>query len=110
MEEVRGAYDNLLVKSAVTVYQDINVVVILPELASDEGVEGKVLYSIEQYFKVGNNRNLNELILLDIYCAIKDEVPVLKNIKITTPADDICLDKGNVLLLGRLNISVIREE
>lgn len=110
VEEIKGAYDNLLVKSAATTYEDVGITAILPSLASDEGIDAKIRYAIEQYFKVGNNRDLNELILLDIYCAIRNEVPVLKNIKITEPADDVHLGKGNVILLGNMDVTVIREE
>lgn len=109
VEDIRGEYDNLLVKSAQTVSQDISITATLPALASSEGVESRITYAVNSYFKISSQRNLNELILLDIYCAIKDEVPVLKNIKITTPEDDIFLGKGNVIMLGALDIIVNQE-
>ena len=109
VEEIRGEYDNLLIKSAETICQDISVTATLPALASADGVESRIAYAVNNYFKISSQRNLNELILLDIYCAIKDEIPVLKNIKITDPADDVFLDKGNVILLGNLNITVNQE-
>ena len=59
--------------------------------------------------KENADRDLNELILLDIYCAIREEVPVLKNIKIQEPATDIALAKGNVILLGNLSVTVESE-
>ena len=52
---------------------------------------------------------MNELILLAIYCAIRDEVPTLKNIKIQEPATDLALAKGNVILLGNLTVTVESE-
>lgn len=109
VEAVKGEYDNLLVKSATTISQDINVIATLPALASDEGVESRIRYAIDQYFKVSTNRKLNELILLDILCAVREEVPVLKNIKITAPTDDIFLDMGNVILMGNLTVAIERE-
>lgn len=109
VEAVKGEYDNLLVKSAITISQDINVIAILPALASDEGVENRIRYAIDQYFKVSTNRKLNELILLDVLCAVREEVPVLKNIKITAPTDDILLDMGNVILMGNLTVAIERE-
>lgn len=109
MEAVKGEYDNLLVKSATTICQNINVIATLPALASDEGVENRIRYAIDQYFKVSTNRKLNELILLDILCAVREEVPVLKNIKITDPTDDIFLDMGNVILMGNLTVAIERE-
>lgn len=108
-EAVKGEYDNLLIKSAETVYQNIEVKAVIPALASDEGIEDRIRYAINEYFRVSNERKLNELILLDIYCAIRDEVPTLKNIKIVNPKDDIYLNKGNVILLGDLKVTVERE-
>ncbi|MDE7028859.1 MAG: baseplate J/gp47 family protein [Lachnospiraceae bacterium] len=110
VQETKGEYDNLLVKSAETVHQDVSVTVELPELVSGEGVEEKVRYAVESYFKVGVTRKLNELVLLDLYIAIKQEVPVLKNIKITEPTSDLKMAKGNVILLGALNVTVTWEE
>lgn len=109
VESVKGEYDNLLVKSATTFTQDINIIAILPALASDEGVEDRIRYAVNEYFKVSTSRNLNELILLDIYCSVRDEVPVLKNIKITNPENDVFLDVGNVIMLGNLTVTVERE-
>lgn len=109
VETVKGEYDNLLVKSAAAVRQDINIIAVLPDLASDEGVEDRIRYAVNEYFKVSNDRKLNELILLDIYCAVRKEVPILKNIKLLNPTDDIYLDKGNVIMLGRLTVTVGRE-
>lgn len=110
VQEIKGDYDNLLIKSAETVYQDIDVMIELPELISDEGVEEKARYAVEKYFKVSMSRKLNELVLLDLYIAIKQEIPVLKNIKIKKPATDIKLAKGNVILLGKLDVTVVWEE
>ena len=109
VEEIRGEYDNLLIKSATTVYQDLNVLIELPELISGEGIEDHTRYAVENYFKVSTSRKLNELVLLDLYIGIKQEIPVLKNIKINNPAGDIKLAKGNVILLGQLTVTVIWE-
>lgn len=108
--EIKGEYDNLLVKSAETVHQDVSITVELPELISGEGVEEKARYAVENYFKVSISRELNELVLLDLYIAIKQEIPVLKNIKILEPPNDVKLAKGNVILLGELNVTVVWEE
>lgn len=109
VEEVKGAYDNLLVKSATTINQDVVIKAVLPALVSSEGVQERIEYAVRNYFKVNTDRDLNELILLDIYCAIREEVPVLKNIKIQEPATDIALAKGNVILLGNLSVTVESE-
>lgn len=110
VQEIKGEYDNLLIKSAETVHQDVSVTVELPELISGEGVKEKARYAVENYFKVSTLRKLNELVLLDLYIAIKQEIPVLKNIRITNPVTDIKTSKGNVILLGELSVTVTWEE
>lgn len=110
VQEIKGEYDNLLIKSAETVHQDVSVTVELPELISGEGVEEKARYAVENYFKVNTSRKLNELVLLDLYIAIKQEIPVLKNISITNPVADIKMSKGNVILLGEISVTVTWEE
>lgn len=109
VEEVKGAYDNLLVKSATTINQDVVIKAVLPALVSNEGIQERIEYAVRNYFKVNTERNLNELILLDIYCAVREEVPVLKNIKIQEPTADVTLAKGNVILLGNLTVTVESE-
>lgn len=64
VQEIKGEYDNLLIKSAETVHQDVSVTVELPELISGEGVKEKARYAVENYFKVSTLRKLNELVLL----------------------------------------------
>lgn len=106
---VQGEYDNVLVKSAVTVACNMVIQTILPALVSTEGVKERIEYAVIEYFKISTARELNELILLDIAYAIKNEVPVLKNLKINAPEDDIILETGNVIILGTLQIDVIQE-
>lgn len=106
---VKGDYDNVLVKSAVTVACDISIQAILPALVSTEGVKERIAYAVREYFKISVDRELNELILLDIAYAIKNEVSTLKNLKILTPEDDVVLPTGNVIILGDLQIEVIQE-
>lgn len=109
LESVKGEYDNLLVKSAETVIQDIIIIATLPALASEEGILEKILYTVDEYFKIGTNRELNELILLDIYYKIKENIPILKNVKILKPEDDVFLQKGTVIMLGKVDVVIERE-
>ena len=109
IEEVRGEYDNVLVKSAETVYQDLQVVVIMPKLGETNGVKERCEASIQGYFKISTERDLNELILLDILYSIKKDIPESKNIRILEPAEDVMLETGKVIVLGNLTITVEQE-
>ena len=62
-DKIKGEYDNLLVKSAVTVPQDLSLIITLPRLASDEGIAERVNAIVVDYYKNSRNRNLNEIIL-----------------------------------------------
>lgn len=110
VETVRGDYDNLLVKSAAAVYQDLTLLVIMPRLGETEGVRERAILAVENYFAINTDRTLNELILLDILYQVKQEIPEAKNIRLLKPEEDVKLDKGQVICLGAMDISVTREE
>ncbi|WP_321015183.1 baseplate J/gp47 family protein [Eisenbergiella porci] len=109
-DKIKGEYDNLLVKSAITVPQDLSLIITLPRLASDEGIVERVNAIVIDYFKISRNRNLNEIILFDLSYALKKGIEIIKNVKFTAPTDDVVLDKDQVILLGRVEITVEREE
>lgn len=108
-DSIKGEYDNVLVKSSETVRQDISVTVILPDLISKMGVKESVEEVIRNYFKISVARNLNQLILLDIVYAIKKTCPVVKNIRMVLPQQDVQLTKDKVIILGKLEVVVIWE-
>ena len=79
-------------------------------MASDEGIAERVNAIVVDYFKISRNRNLNEIILFDLSYALKKGIEIIKNVKFTVPTDDVVLDKDQVILLGRVEITVEREE
>lgn len=70
-DEIKGEYDNLLIKSAVTVVQDVTVVITLAKSASDEGVATRANAIIVDFFRISKDRNLNELMHVDLLYALK---------------------------------------
>lgn len=108
-DSIKAPDDDVRVKSAVTVAQDIVLQVILPKLASDDGIESRVAGVVTNYFRVSQERNLNECILYDMLYAIKNSVPLIKNVKILTPEDDVVMDKDKVIICGAITISLVRE-
>lgn len=108
-ESIRGEYDNILVKSSVTVTQDITLILTLPELISSDGIQERATAILIDYFKISKNRTLNELIQLDLLYRLKSGIPEIKNVKITEPSGDMMLDNGKVILLGNVNITIEKE-
>lgn len=107
---IKAPDDDVLVKSAVTVAQDIVLQVILPKLVSDEGIEDRVVSVVTNYFKISRDRNLYEFIQYDLLYAIKNSVPLIKNVKILTPQEDVVLEKDKVIICGTITVHMEREE
>lgn len=107
---IKAPDDDVLVKSAVTVAQDIVLQVILSKLVSDEGIEARVISVITDYFKISHERELNEFIHYDLFYAIKNSVPLIKNVKIISPEEDVILEKDKVIICGKITIRLEREE
>lgn len=110
IDAIKGEYDNILVMSAETVTQDIHMVITMPYTASTAGVEPRARAAVINYFKISTKRTLSELILLDILYAVKTAIPAAKNIKITSPSEDVILDNNKVIIMGDLDITVEQEE
>lgn len=108
-EQIKAPDDDVLVKSAVTVYQDIILQVTLPKLVSDEGIEERIRGVIARYFRISNDRNLNEIIHYDLLYAIKNSIPLIKNVKILSPEEDVILDADKVIICGTIDITIRRE-
>lgn len=108
-EQIKAPDDDVLVKSAVTVYQDLILQVILPKLVSDEGIDERVRGVIARYFRISNDRNLNEFIHYDLLYAIKNSIPLIKNVKILSPEEDVILDADKVIICGTIDITIRRE-
>ena len=108
-DQIKAPDDDVLVKSAVTVYQDVILHVTLPGLVSDEGIEERVAGAVANYFRISHDRNLNEFIHYDLLYAIKNSVPLIKNVKILQPEDDVILDSDRVAVCGTITINIERE-
>lgn len=106
---IKAPDDDVLVKSAVTVSQDVSLQVVLPKLVSDDGIEDRVVSVVTNYFRISRERNLNEFIQYDLLFAIKNSVPLIKNVKIITPEEDVILEKDKVIICGTISVSIERE-
>lgn len=108
--KIKGEYDNLLVKSAVTVPLDISIHIMLPTLTNDSNIKERVTALIINYFKIQKERNLNEFITIDLIYVLKSNIPLIKNVKIENPDGDVLLEKDKVIILGQIAVDVTVEE
>ena len=88
----------------------MTVVITLAKSASDEGVSTRANAIILEFFKISKDRNLNELMHVDLLYALKKGIPIMKNVKITEPAEDVLLDKDKVIVLGKVTVTITRED
>lgn len=108
-DSIKAPDDDVLVKSAVTVSQDIELEIVLPNLVSDVGIDARVTSVVINYFRISHDRNLNEFIHYDLLYAIKSSVPLIKNVKIITPEEDVVMEKDKVIICGTITINIERE-
>ena len=100
---------NILVKSSVTVDQDIELTITTGSADSDEDIENRVKTILTELLAVRRGRKLNELTRSDINFAVRNGYSSATNAEITVPAQDVKLDKDKVITLGAVNVTVERE-
>lgn len=106
--EIKGTYDNLLIKSADTVPQDVELILYLPYNVSDEGIVESAINYTKEYFKVSKNRELHTLYTSELIFHVRKNIDVLKGIKVVLPEDDLILTKDKVIILGEVNVTIER--
>lgn len=106
---ITGPYDDVLVKSSVTVPQDVTVSVTVSDTATDNEVKNKVSSLLSELLAVRKGRKLYELRLSDINHAIRSGYASATNVEITSPAQDVKLAKDKVVTLGAVSVTVRRE-
>lgn len=110
VDAIAGPYDNILVKSSVTVAQDVAVTVTITDAAlTDEEAINKVKAILTELLAVRKGRKLYELTHSDINHEIRAGLSEASNVKITTPSDDVTLDKDKVIVLGAVSVTIRRE-
>lgn len=109
VDKIAGPYDNILVKSSVVVPQDIEVVVTTDDVSNDAEIKGKVASVLTELLAVRKGRKFYELTISDINHAIRSSYTAATNVSVTTPAQDVKLDKDKVITLGAVTVTVRRE-
>lgn len=104
-----AAYDNILVRSSVTVSQNISVTITTNTADTDEAVENRVKAILTELLAVRRSRKLNELTLSDINHAIRSGYSGATNAAVSEPEADVKLGKDKVITLGDVSVTVERE-
>ena len=108
VDAIKGPDDNVLVKASDTVTQNIAVTIWIPVDASDEGIENRATATLTELLRIKKGRNLNELNHADIIYAIRRDIAISRNVKVTEPAQDVMLDNNKVIVLGEVQITLMR--
>lgn len=109
VDKVAGPYDDVLVKSSVTVAQDIDVTITTADVSADEDIKNRVAAILTELLAVRKGRKLYELTRSDINLAIRSGYSAATNAEIVTPAQDVKLGKDKVITLGAVSVTVRRE-
>ncbi len=109
VDKIAGPYDNILVRSSITVSQNIEVTITTTDVSSDEEIRGKVAFILTELLAVRKGRKFNELTRSDINHALRSGYSAATNVEIMAPAQDIKLDKDKVITLGTVTVAVRRE-
>lgn len=107
--KIAGPYDNVLVKGATTVTQDIAASITTTDTSSDDEIAAKIKSILTELLAVRKGRKLNELTLSDINYAIRSGYSLASNVEIKTPAADVALGKDKVIVLGSVTVTVGRD-
>ena len=97
-----------MVKSSVTISQNIDIIVTTNSVDEDSDIEARVKTILSELLAVRKGRKLYELTLSDINHAIRSGYEGATNVKVTTPAADIKLDKDKVITLGSVSVKIER--
>lgn len=109
VEKISGPYDNILVKSSVTVKQDIAVTVTTIDASTEEEIGLRIQAILTELLAIRKGRKLYELNLSDINHAIRSGYSSATNAAITVPTQDIKLERDKVITLGAVTVTVRRE-
>lgn len=105
--DIKGTYDDVLIKSATVVTQPVTVTVTLSSSASDIGVEEQAIEAITKVMSISTDRDLNTLLHADIITEVKTATKA-RNVKVTVPETDITLESDKVVVLGTITVNIER--
>lgn len=104
---LKGNYDDFLYKSSTVIYQDMILTLYIAKDVSTEGVRASAEYIIENMMMLKNREEFNCLYMDDVRYSLKKGILDCKRVEFTEPGADIELDKDKVVMLGKLEVTVM---
>lgn len=105
-EKIKAPDDDVLVKSAETVYQPIDLTVTVASSINQSEIKARVAAAVTDLLRIRQRRELNELTHADIIHKVKGTVLDVRNVTVTTPAADLFLDEEKIILPGAITVTV----
>lgn len=107
---LQGSYGDYLVKSSEPVAQDFDLVLYIESGVSTEGYEEQVQNAITNMMNLTQRSDLNRLYRDEIIGTLIQNIPKYKRCAINTPAEDVAVNKDQVLVLGNISVQVLNIE
>ena len=105
-EKIKAPDDDVLVKSAETVYQPIALTVTVSSVINQTEIEGHVASAVTDLLRIRQRSELNELTHADLIHKVKSAVPSVRNVIVTAPAEDIFLEEDKIILPSAVSVTV----
>ena len=110
VNQLKAPDDDILVKSSTTQTQNIAITATVKAGTNTDGLSERIQAITISTMKISKDRDLNELIHSDITTACRNALPILKNVKVTTPADDLVLDIDKVIIPGTVTVAIVEAQ
>lgn len=108
LEEIKGVYDDVLVKSATVENVDINLILYIDYNSSEQRVVERAVNYTKEYFKISNKRKLNTFYLSELIFHIRKNIDELTAVKIIEPTTDLTREKNIILTVGEITAKIER--
>lgn len=106
-DQLKDNYEDYLAKSGDIVYQDVDITLYLKAGAGVTDVENTVRTLIEGTMKLSNRTDLNLFLQDDIRYVLHRSIPDYRKTVFHSPAADIELNVGKVVMLGNITVEVL---
>lgn len=106
IQEMEGSYGNYLVKSAESIRQDLDLTVYVESGIGLTGYEEQVKDALADLMEVGKRKELNTLYRDEIIGKLISTIKGYKKSEIVIPAQDVVSEKGTVIVMGDVTVTV----
>jgi len=107
--KIKGPYDDVLVKSSTTTTLAIDIIVTIATGVSTDGLSDRVEATVRATMAISKDRPLNVLNHADLIYAVKRDISVINNVKVTAPAEDAVLGTDYVIIPGTVTVTITEE-